>query len=197
MKRLAVTLTLFATSLSCSNEPERMVTIPIDGSPSAVVADGGMVWVADDQKDRVLAVHPRSREIEATIDVAANPIALDVALDGLRVASANGVVTRITIGSKRVQETIDTGGHLTGISDVVVTDVEKGIYRLQERRWTRVRDGAVRPLAMGYTVWVSGTENTVTKVTKDGERRFKVGSGPIGLADGLDGNSLANSHDDT
>jgi streptogramin lyase len=186
--------------------------IPIDGRPSAVAVAGGRVWVADDEHHSVHAIDERTlREVTRALSVDRNPVALYAEPNGpVWVAHASGSVRRIDARSLHVGPSIETGGSLTGVTvlspNVWVTDLTHDrLVAIDEDRGKVVRtigvpQGAVRVESDHFrNLWVSGREDTVTKVNVETEHRsvYRVGVGPIGL--GLDGEDVwvANSDDDT
>ena len=184
--------------------------IAIDGRPSAAAVAAGLVWVTDDENHVVHVIDPSDDDFEGEpIPVDRNPIAIAGDERAVWVAHATGSVVRIDADTRRASEPIDVGGSLTGIavSDrrVWVADLEKGEVVEIDPRGVRVverielRDGAVR-VALGREgdVWVSGQEDTVTKVSSRRSRpTVPVGQGPIGLASGRGEIWVANSDDDT
>jgi YVTN family beta-propeller protein len=187
-----------------TSEPE-VSTVPIDGRPSAVAVAGGIVWVADDEKHTIHTIDPGTNEATGEpVEVANNPIALFASRGVVLVAHAGGTLSKIDVETREVTTervprasftsvAVDAGG------DVFATDVQRGVRDISARRWIDLDDGAVRAVAEGGRLWVSGTEDTVTRVDTETQRtrRFTVGLGPIGLAhDGQDV-WVANSDDDS
>lgn len=184
----------------------------VPGRPSAVVVLDERVWIADDQRHAVYAIETSSEDpaSEAPGAVGRNPVAVAGGRDAVWVAHADGTVVYIAAHNGRIGEPMEAGGSLTGVAAkgdrVWLADIESdSLVELDARRTPiqrvyRIPGGAVRVAVAGDVLWVTGRENSVTRVDPDSGEvgpTVEVGSGPIGLA--YDGRRVwvANSDDGT
>jgi YVTN family beta-propeller protein len=205
MRRTVALLAAAALVASCGPGEAEVSTTPIDGRPSGVAVAGGIVWVADDENHTIHTIDPETSEaVGEPVEVARNPIALFASRGVVWVAHAGGRLSKIDARTREVTTERTTGASFTSVAvdadgDVFATDVQRGVWDVSEERWIELDDGAVRAVAEGGRLWVSGTEDTVTRVDIETHRtrRFTVGLGPIGLA--YDGQDVwaANSEDDS
>jgi YVTN family beta-propeller protein len=196
---------LFALTTACGPGEPEVSTIPIDGRPSAVTVAGGRVWVADDENHTVQTIDPATSEsVGDPIGVAKNPIALFASRGVVWVAHASGELSKIDAETREVStQRVSRASFVSVAADtdgnVFATDVRRGVWDVSGERWNALDDGAVRIVASDGRLWVSGTEETVTRVDVETRktRTFIVGLGPIGLA--YDGKDVwvANSDDDS
>jgi YVTN family beta-propeller protein len=197
-----------STLVSCGSSEPELRTIDVE-HPSAVAVGGGSVWVADDV-DHVVRVFEADTgaPVGRAIDVKKNPIAIAVHDDDVWVAHASGWITRLDVQTRRADDPIESGFSFTSVTVrdglVWATDVERGLVRVdpdnEESVMVRpMKDGAVRAIAVGEDLWITGREDTVTKldVRSRRSRTFEVGNGPIGLASVGERIYVANSDDDT
>jgi hypothetical protein len=148
--------------------------VAMPGRPTAVTDGSGKLWVASSVADSVEAVDPKTARITSTTPVPAGPVSLSIGGGCLWVASViAGSVSCLDTGSGSVTATIT------------------------------LPDGAVRLSADGTGVWVTGSTNTLTRVTPANGtstsgtpgtpgtpgtqpsfmvHTVQVGNGPIGLA---------------
>ena len=146
-------------------------SVAMPGRPTAVTNGSGKLWVASSVTDGVEAVDPKTARITSTTPVPAGPVSLSIGGGCLWVASViAGSVSCLDTGSGSVTATIT------------------------------LPDGAVRLSADGKGVWVTGSTNTLTRVTPANGtstsgtsgtpgtqpsfmvHTVQVGNGPIGLA---------------
>lgn len=201
---------VMSLSVGCGGEEQRVRTIPIDGRPSAVVVQGGLVWVADDANHVVHMVDPKTEEVVGRpIDVSKNPITMTASPGLVWVGHAGGEVVVIDAETREKVKEISAGGSITGATFLAPSvwvadglgDTVKAIDVRSKRvvATHRIGRGAVRIAAGDDTLWVSNKSNSVTRIdVGSGEQKvFDVGGGPIGLARDDDRIWVANSDDGT
>lgn len=210
-RRCAATLTaVVLLTGSCSKAPAIHVTA-VPGRPSAVAVAGDLVWVTDDERHVVHAIDARTGDrATRAYDVDRNPVGVASTRGAIWVAHASGSVVRMDARTGRRGKTTEIGRPLTCIAAsgdrVWVCDfnaklvVEIDARTSEVARLYAVPDGVVRVAVAGTFLWVTGEENTATRLDLRTRRvgpAVDVGGGPIGLA--YDGRTIwvANSDDGT
>jgi len=184
---------------------------PLEGRPSALVASGSTLWVADDDRGVVLRLDATSgRQLGDPIAVTPHPIAIDADATSVWVADRDGDVTRIDPVTATPADPISLGGQVTDLiiagGAVWVADIEADtVHVLDEATGALAVDlvlpaGAVRLAASPTTIWASNLDHTVSSIGIADHalgQPIAVGNGPIGLA--VDGEHVwvANSDDGT
>lgn len=167
--------------------------IELGGSPSAVVAGLGSVWVADNLRGLVLRVDPVSGQVER-VPVEPAPVAIAVGEDAVWVASAGGAVLRV---DARTLATTPASTQVPGAAGIAVGEGSAWVTSATDGTVTRFDEASARqlgdPIAVGAqptdvavgagTVWVaSGGQMTGTVTPIDAESG-EAGD-PIEAADG-------------
>jgi len=184
--------------------------VELGGSPSAVVAALGSVWVADNLRGRVLRVDPVSGDLES-VSVKPAPIAIAAGEDAVWVASAGGAIQRIdadTLATTRASAPVTgAAGIAVGEGSVWVTSATDGtVTRFDETTASQEGDAiAVGPqptdIAVGAgAVWVassaqmSGTVTRIDAETGEAAEPIEAAEGQIfALTYGEDGVWVAGS----
>lgn len=167
--------------------------LELGGSPSAVAAGLGSVWVADNLRGRVLRVDPVSGEIEG-VAVKPAPIAIAVGEDAVWVASAGGALQRIdaeTLATTKASAPVaGAAGIAVGEGSVWVTSASDGtVTRFDETTAGQEGDPiAVGPqptdIAVGEgSVWVASSAQMSGTVTRIDAETGEAGE-PIEVAEG-------------
>ena len=202
-----------AAELSTSTtEPVPAVSrFALPGRPSALAVADGRVWVADDGDDVVHVIDEATgRDTGAPVRVAADPVAMAAGPDGVFVAHAGGVLTRIDPATRVASELMTDGGSFVGVANgagaVWVADLERAALLKVDPSsgvvvsTTAIPASPVRIAVVGTTVWVSNFGRLVTPVdaaTALAGAPVTVGSGPIGMTVLDDTVWIANSDDDS
>jgi DNA-binding beta-propeller fold protein YncE len=194
-----------------------LVTVDLEGRPSAIALAGGDLLVADDEGSdaagTVLSLDVETGRVLGSVPVGAQPVALVPVADGAWSIGATGLMTKVGLGGGRpaLAAQVDLGAALVdgvvrddrlwvadiGSSLVHVLDPETGEVVADP---IVVEAGAVRLTAAGERLWVSGLEDQVTPIDIGAlvaRQPVRVGRAPIGMAAALDVLWVANSDDDT
>ena len=173
---IGLALALVATGCRGDDKAAAKNTWKVDGRPSAVAVARGTVWVADDGDDVVRRYDAEDGDtIGRAIPVPANPVAIAARGDDAWVASAGGEVTHLR-GGAVAGSPARVGGSLVGIAiapdGVWLADIANAAVlrvdpaSLAVTATVPVPAGAVRVAAAGDVLWVTNTENTVTRVDR-------------------------------
>jgi DNA-binding SARP family transcriptional activator/ABC-type transport system substrate-binding protein len=148
----------------------KRVTVGVQ--PSAVVAGGGMLWVAGYDSGSVLEIDPRSGLLVATMHVGQGPAALVFSNGSLWVANRlDGTVSRVDPTSGSTVRLFPTGSAPTALAvangSVWVANTFSGtVSRIDTKR------GAV------FTIPVGGDPTVLAPATAAGRSSVWVGAGP-------------------
>ena len=201
-------------ALSSRSARSAATPIPISGSPVAVAAGFGSLWVASDSGSSVLRVDPSQGSVTASIPVGTDPS--DVAVDGRWVWVSNqgsNTVSRVDPNTNQVDRTISVGegpwSITTGAGSVWVANINGGSISQIDPGLGRVVGKPIavgdRPndLAVGYgSLWATDVFNgTLTRIDPstakvEGEP-IEVGARPRGVKAGLGYVWVANGGDGT
>jgi peptide/nickel transport system substrate-binding protein len=177
--------------------------IPLGGTPTALAAGAGVVWVVDTDDDSVGRIEMGSRRLTQTIDVGGAPTSVAVGDGSVWVAnSTSGTVTRIDPVTGRVRQTVQLGGAPAAVvfdhDALWITDVAAAaVLRLDPATGTvtariAVGDAPAAIVAGEGELWVSnsgdGTVTRIDPVQGIALSSLHVGNDPRGIA--LDGASL-------
>jgi DNA-binding beta-propeller fold protein YncE/predicted Ser/Thr protein kinase len=198
-------------------DPEKGVIaeVPVGGSPGAIVAGGGRIWVADEDGSGVTVINASSaRVIKRGLAPHAAPLRLAVGAGGLWVSSAStGTVRRIDLGTMAVDAPILVGrgpaGVTVGHGLVWIANSRGGtVSRVDPSLHTVIGN----PISVGArpggidagteTVWVASTaEATVSRIDiESGETMgdpIRVPLDPGAVAVGSKAVWVASNHDGT
>jgi YVTN family beta-propeller protein len=184
--------------------------VPVTGTPTAVTAAGGAMWVATD--GAVVRIDPKHLAVVDVVrDVGPSPTAL-CAFDGsVWVAvSGTGQVAQINTATDTVVAHIPVGNQpaaivaaygrlwVANLTDATITVIDPAT---QAARTIPVGDAPDAIVAAGGSIWVANRDdNTVSAVdphTLAVGNPVSVGAGPVALAAGAGGLWVADSLDRT
>lgn len=186
--------------------------VALDGSPDAITAGAGAVWVTDEQRGVVSRVDRGTRTIRQTIPVGHGPAAVAAEPAGVWVAnSQDGTLSVISPQTNQVVDTVRVGRSVDGLcigggSVWVASPLDYAVMRFDPetgRRTATVRlDAQPGRLACGSgAVWVSSpAAGTVTRISAADAApagTVRVGRGASALAVGHGSVSVANPSDGT
>jgi DNA-binding beta-propeller fold protein YncE len=210
--------TTSSTSTEANPGESELLTVTLDGRPSAVAFVAGDLLVADDGDSAGGGGTVRSLDVETgavlgSSAVGPQPVALVPVADGAWSIGATGVLTKVrsVADEDGGATTTELGGAL--VDAVVaggrlwVADIERSVVHVLDPETGEVVDdpiavpaGAVRLAVAGERLWVSGLEDQVTPIDTAqlvARQPVQVGSTPIGMAVVQDVLWVANSEDDT
>jgi YVTN family beta-propeller protein len=189
------------------------VTTPLPGSPSAVTAGAGSVWVADAGNGTVSRIDPHSGDVVDRIPVGGDPASIASGDGAIWVANAVGAtILRINPTAETVAQTIALGGSnpdalaLGGGRLWVADSSTRVLYEIDPSTGALLRTIPleVSPAAIVFgagALWVADYSSaTVLKVSPSSERviaTVHVGTGPGTLAFADGDLWVANSLDST
>ena len=186
--------------------------VPLEASPSAMVAGDGPLWVVNYNAGAVSRIDPASHAVVQTIQVGPSPSGLALGAGAVWVTnSSGGTVSRIDPAVNRVVQTVQVGN---GPSGVAVRGAAVWVANRSDGTLSRVNaiTGEVTDtVALGGdptgvtagagAVWVS--ENAARRVLRVDPQRdqvtasINVGAGPTAIAAGFGSVWVANSLDGT
>jgi YVTN family beta-propeller protein len=185
--------------------------VPLDGTPDAIAAGAGAVWVTDRDRNVVSRVDTDTRTIRQTIPVGHAPSAIAADRHGVWVAnSQDGTVSVISPRTNQVAQTIEVGRQVDGLCAAggavwVASPLEYAVVRLDAdtgRPAAKVTlDSQPAKLACGDgVVWASSASTgTVTRISAStatasqpvqlsrGVSALAVGDGAVWIANPLEG----------
>jgi YVTN family beta-propeller protein len=184
--------------------------VALDGTPDAIAAGAGAVWVTDRDRNVVSRVDTDTRTIRQTIPVGNAPSAIAVESHGVWVAnSQDGTVSVISPRTNQVAQRIEVGRQVDGLCAArgavwVASPLEYAVVRLDPdtgRRAAKVTlDSQPAKLACGDgVVWASSpSTGTVTEISaatgtakpvqlSRGVSALAVGDGAVWIANPLEG----------
>ena len=202
-----------STSTTSTTTADGLVQVEIEGRPSAVAADLQDLWVASDGEDPgiVRRLDPATGEVRSEIEVGTDPVALAPVEGGVWAIGATGVLSKVEPESTTPTAEVDLGGAtvdgVVAAGRLWVADIGRSIVHVLDPETGEVvadpvvvEAGAVRVVAAGERIWVSGLEDQVTPIDVEAvvaRQPVTVGQGPIGMAIVQDVLWVANSDDDT
>ena len=188
-------------------------TVALRGAPTAMVADGSSLWLADANAGTVVRADRRSGAVAQTLTVGGTPGAMAVGDGSIWVADAPGAtVTRIDRTTQSVTQTIGLDGARVSslaFGDGSVWVADDGDDRLVdidassgEVRRTINLDTSPSALAVrAGAIWMADYDgHAVTELDARSGRplaRVNVGQGPVALAVQPDAVWVANTLDST
>jgi YVTN family beta-propeller protein len=188
----------------------RSVTLP--GSPDAVVAADGSVWVVSSEENTVYRVNPATAAVVQAIPVGSGPSAITATGDDIWVADTlGGTVSRINATVDQVVQTVPVGTQPVGIAAgdgaVWVTDAAGStLWALDpvSGQPTHRFPLASAPSGVAFgdgAVWVTSPEDdSVVRIDPRSGRTghpIRVGAGPTTVVAGLGSVWVANALDST
>ena len=187
--------------------------VPLDASPSVVVAGSGAVWVANYNQDTVSRIDPATRAVVQTIQAGTTPSGIAIGAGAVWVTNNYGQsVSRIDPAVNRVVETIPVGnapaGVAVGYGSVWVANSSDGTLTRIDAVTGDVTDtislggaGATDVAVGAGSVWVSDEAgDRVVQVDPQADQviaTINVGSGPTAIGVGSGSVWVANSLDGT
>ena len=187
--------------------------VSLAGSPTALAAGAGSLWIADPDAGSVSRVDARSHTVVDRVPVEGNLGAISVGGGSVWVASVPGdMVARIDPGTGEVTQTVPLGGARAGalafgagglwIADITGNSLIELDPASGKKQRTLPLD--LRPTAIaidGQTIWVADYDaSLVARIdlrTHGTLATVHVGNGPAALAVGAGGVWVANTLDST
>lgn len=153
-------------------------SIPVGGSPAAVAAGLGGVWVADNLRGRLVRVAPDTRRVAGHAAAGNGPIAVAVGSGAVWVAGADSTVrrydSRTGVATGEPERVPDPGGVAVGEGSVWVTSRTSGTVTRLDPKTGRRRGRAIKvgpeptDIAVGGgAVWVANSKQmngTVSRI---------------------------------
>jgi YVTN family beta-propeller protein len=188
----------------------RSVTLP--GTPSAVIAADGSVWVTSPEENTVYRINPVTASVVQAIPVGSGPSAIAATGQDIWVANTlDGTVSRINAAVDQVVQTVPVGTEPAGLAvgggSVWVTDAAAStLWALNPVSGQPMKTIPLVSAPFGVTfgagsVWVtSPADDNVTRINpRSGQLSppIRVGAGPTTIAFGLGSIWVANELDST
>lgn len=201
-----------ATATRSALQESTLLSVP---AASAVAQGDGKSFVTDDKRNLLLRFDPATGKVQTSLSLLGRPDAMVFTGDDLWIAEmVSNEVIEVNPNTLKVVQVVNVPAGPSSLSvlngDVWVTsvlaneitpiDMQTGVLGTP----VQVLSGAVRATSGYNALWVSGTENLVTRIVpapnNDGppaQHALKVGQGPVGIAAGAGSVWVANSQDGT
>jgi peptide/nickel transport system substrate-binding protein len=171
--------------------------VDVDGVPSAVVAGGGGLWLAEPSESLVLRVDPASHSVTDRVQVKGVPGALAAGGGAVWVATSQpGAIQRVDVTTDEVTQTIPLGINVVALEFAggrlwAADSSDQSLIAIDPAMGSATRTIALtsHPSSLavsGQTAWVaSHNDGTVTEVDLSSGAPLattSVGTGPTGVA---------------